>query len=152
MSTEELRYLYVDQMVDVKDLAQRLDISEATLYRRLKKYNISRTSFRGCGDLPKTAWTRIVNKAAARNIEVEICIEDAWNLFQEQGGRCALSGLEIKLGVLSKDRTASLDRKDCSKPYTRDNVQWVHKQVNIMKNTLSDEEFIYFCKEIARNN
>lgn len=30
-----------------------------------------------------------------------------------------------------------------------DNVQWVHKDVNIMKNDWSDEEYILWCSIIA---
>ena len=47
------------------------------------------------------------------------------------------------------DGTASLDRIDSSKGYTIDNVQWVHKKVNMMKKDMSDSEFIAWCNEIS---
>jgi len=49
------------------------------------------------------------------------------------------------------DTTASLDRINSSKGYTLDNVQWVHKTVNIMKQGLSDEDFKYWIKMIGDN-
>lgn len=30
------------------------------------------------------------------------------------------------------------------------NVQWVHKTINIMKQSLSDEEFIQYCRTVAK--
>ena len=46
--------------------------------------------------------------------------------------------------------TASLDRKNSSLDYTKDNIQWVHKDVNYMKMSLSEKYFIKLCKLIAR--
>lgn len=34
---------------------------------------------------------------------------------------------------------------DSTKVYTIDNVQWVHKNINIMKWDISQEEFINWC-------
>jgi hypothetical protein len=64
-----------------------------------------------------------------------------------------LSGVDIFFGnQYDKDETtASLDRKDSGKGYTLDNVQWVHKRVNIMKNIISDMEFIEWCKKVANH-
>ena len=45
--------------------------------------------------------------------------------------------------------TASIDRIDSSIGYVIGNVQWVHKQVNFMKGTMEQKEFIKFCKLIS---
>ena len=50
------------------------------------------------------------------------------------------------------DITASLDRIDSLKGYTEDNVQWVHKHINFMKGSLSENKFIEYCKLIVKNN
>jgi hypothetical protein len=47
--------------------------------------------------------------------------------------------------------TASLDRKDSSKGYTKDNVQWIHKTINFMKGQMSDQEFVSWCKLVCTN-
>ena len=50
---------------------------------------------------------------------------------------------------IKNEQTASLDRIDNSKGYIVGNVQWVHKQVNFMKGTMEQKEFIKFCKLIS---
>jgi hypothetical protein len=43
-----------------------------------------------------------------------------------------------------------LDRIESEGHYTIDNVQWVHKTVNMMKWKISQEEFVYFCRKITQ--
>ena len=88
-------------------------------------------------------------------------MEYLWNLFLEQNKKCALSGLELilnprwshqKNGRMENVQTASLDRIDNTKGYILGNVQWVHKQVNFMKGSLSENKFIEYCNLIVKNN
>jgi hypothetical protein len=93
-------------------------------------------------------------RAKARNIPFQITIQQAWNLFVAQKGRCALSGVPIVLNpstVSAGANTASLDRIDSSKGYTQDNLQWVHAQINFMKHSLLEEEFITWCRRVAQH-
>lgn len=106
--------------------------------------------WRGHGDITGTYWSNITRNARTRNIQVKITIKDIWKLFLKQKGVCALTGLDIELGKIGT-QTASLDRIDSSKPYTLDNVQWVHKEVNTMKSQLSEPRFLELCKLISRN-
>ena len=46
----------------------------------------------------------------------------------------------------------SIDRIDSKVGYTKDNIQIVLKEVNLMKNTLSHEEFIKICKLVTATN
>ena len=78
-------------------------------------------------------------------------MEQAWQLFENQEHRCALSGLLLNF---PKDRnphggTASLDRIDSDGDYTLDNVQWVHKDINKLKNAFNQSYFIELCKAVA---
>lgn len=77
----------------------------------------------------------------------EITIQDAWNKFVSQNGLCAISGESLCFSV--KNCTASLDRIDNSKHYSVDNIQWVHKTINVMRMDLSVDEFIEWCKKVA---
>ena len=90
-----------------------------------------------------------------RGIKFDITIEDIWDLFLKQERKCAFTGQELSMGRETRkdpiERTASLDRKDSSKPYTMDNVQWVHKDINMMKRSLSDERFVQLCKTVAQH-
>lgn len=90
-----------------------------------------------------------LGKSTRRPLELTLTIEEAWGLFLKQDRKCALSGVGIKLSTKSIYNTASVDRIDSSKGYTLDNVQWVHKDVNKMKNVYSQKYFIDMCKKIA---
>ncbi len=97
-------------------------------------------------------WTTILKGAKKRNLSLDITIQDAWKQFEKQNGKCALSGVELMMGCPGKsDTTASLDRIDSLKGYHLDNIQWVHKTINIMKLNLPQEKFLTFCKLITEN-
>lgn len=107
--------------------------------------------------LPVPMWNLIVKRAMRKQGKIEITREEAESLFIKQGQKCALSGLPIqfaKFGTdyLNKNQTASLDRIDSLKGYVKGNIQWVHKTVNLMKNTLDQIEFINMCKLISNEN
>ena len=85
-------------------------------------------------------------KANAKKRKIEFCVtlEYLWDLFIKQDRKCAISGVNIEFKAIRRDyeTTASLDRIDSSKGYVEGNLQWVHKDVNFMKQELSDEKFI----------
>lgn len=100
---------------------------------------------------------KIRYQAADRGIVFEEDVDCAFieDLFNKQNRKCAISGVPISFldkWVDKKGFTCSLDRKDSSKPYSRENVHLVHKTVNTMKWTLSVEEFLWWAKAIHENN
>jgi hypothetical protein len=109
------------------------------------------------GELPKTIWNRFIKNAQRRGKCFNISLEEAFDVYEKQDRKCALSGVPIDFGVIEgisapqrdKMRSASLDRIDSQKGYTIDNIQWVHKDVNFMKQQFSDEKFTNWCKLIA---
>lgn len=122
----------------------------------------NRTSFgkhRGAGGLSLTFFNYFRHVAERRGILFSVTVEELSALFERQGGKCALSGLELRFpvgtgygGPLTDEYSPSLDRKDSSKPYTLDNVQWVHKVVNIAKNSLGQDQFVSMCHKVARQH
>tara|TARA_B100000749_G_scaffold208403_1_gene163431 strand:+ start:2674 stop:2931 length:258 start_codon:yes stop_codon:yes gene_type:complete len=73
-------------------------------------------------------------------------------LYEQQHGLCAITGTVMTYQSTmdnNNDRNISLDRIDNTKGYVLDNVQYVCKRVNLMKNTLAEKEFIGWCKLIA---
>lgn len=86
--------------------------------------------------------------AARRKLDFLVTLQQISNLIEIQYYKCALTNLDIQIG----DRSASLDRIDSQKGYIIDNIQWVHKTVNCMKNELSQFEFVRFCKLVASNS
>lgn len=113
-------------------------------------------SYRGYKDIPQYFWNSIISGAKTRNLEFKLTIEYAWNLYEKQNRKCALSGLNIffnrEKGVRKSRKfiTASLDRIDSSLGYIENNVQWVHKDINFMKQDLTQNEFIKYCILIAK--
>lgn len=45
--------------------------------------------------------------------------------------------------------SASLDRIDSSKGYSINNVQWVHKDVNFAKQSMTMKDFVQLCDEVS---
>lgn len=106
-------------------------------------------------------WKLIESGAKKRNIKFLLTIEEAWQKYIEQKGKCALTGIPIKFelnqvhhkGIDNRiTRTASLDRIDSSLGYNKENIQWVHKDINIMKNKFKQEYFLKMCKLICKKN
>lgn len=106
---------------------------------------------KGTKEVPKTYFTRLQKGAIDRNLEFNIDINYISKLLIEQDFKCALTGLDIKLGYPARKKencTASLDRIDSSKGYIKNNVQWVHKDINWMKYNFSMDKFILYCRLI----
>lgn len=92
--------------------------------------------------------------AESRNLEFNITKEYIWNIYENQNGKCALSGLLIEFGTKDAHeiKTASLDRIDNSKGYIEGNVWWVDKKINQMKLDFTVNEFIEMCNKVATYN
>ena len=108
----------------------------------------------GIGELSGNFWNKIKNGASPRRrrpIEFNITKEYVWRLFNIQNGKCTLTGLELKFPTNWKDKayTASLDRIDSGEGYIEGNVQWVHKDINMMKNRFNQSYFIQMCKLVS---
>jgi hypothetical protein len=104
--------------------------------------------------IPSEFWWKIKSgtRRKSRDLPFDISKEYSADLFQEQGGRCALTGLELTFDVNSENgRTASLDRKDSALGYVEGNVQWVHKDINRMKLAYCQDYFIEMCARVAAN-
>lgn len=114
---------------------------------------LKRTFWTGHGDISGKIWGEIKNKACTRNIEFNLSIEFAWELYLKQNRLCALTNWPIIFvnGKSSLKRTASLDRIDNRVGYLEHNVQWVHKDVNHSKWVFDQDYFIKLCKAVASN-
>ena len=122
----------------------------------------------GEGDLCLSLYQTYITGAEKRGLEFDkenVTVKYLWELLVNQNFKCALSGVEIYLR--GEDKTipltdngnpryelfnASLDRVDSSKGYIIGNVQWVHRQINIMKNAYSEDSFIEMCKKVVQAN
>lgn len=80
-----------------------------------------------------------------------ITLQQVSELWDKQNGKCALSGLNINWNDDEKGHTCSIDRIDSKKEYILENVQLVHKDVNLMKNKFNNDYYIDICKLVATN-
>lgn len=140
-------------------ICDRLESGDAKGCRECYPVNGSHSPlFQGVGEISLTYLRKIVEQANDRNIEVSVSASDLWELYLKQKKKCALTGLDIHFGKHTHNKqtkvqsqTASLDRINSSKGYVIENLQWVHKHVNIMKNRYDQEYFKQMCKLVTEN-
>jgi hypothetical protein len=111
-----------------------------------------------------SAFRYYISKAKSRHKmyrfdNTDLTLEFLKELWEKQKGICPLTGWDLELpptiGKWSKTKvsinTASLDRIEPKKPYTRDNVRFVAHIANMAKFTYSDEEVIKFCLSVVKH-
>jgi hypothetical protein len=93
-----------------------------------------------------------------QDIEYGITTEDVIDMWEMQGGKCALSGVLMthqRDGTYGdrkkKEFNASIDRINPQGPYVRENVQLVAARVNTMKHTLGEDMFMWWVREHLRD-
>ncbi len=126
-------------------------IQSSHLRRGLSTQCIGCAKFRGHQQISLSYWSSLINNAKRRNYEFSISIQEAWNQFVKQESKCALTGqvLIFARNFQTDTQTASLDRIDSSKGYVAKNIQWVHKDINLLKGSIDDLKFIELCQMVA---
>lgn len=121
----------------------------------LAREKTSKRSWKGFGDISGKYWGDLSRSAKYRDVDFNITIEEAWDIFVKQKGRCKFTGEKLFFQERKKKQksmqTASLDRVDNTKGYTVDNCAWVHKRVNKLKNDFTTEELIYWSNKIVEH-
>ena len=107
----------------------------------------------GYKDIPNWFWVGVIYQAEDRKIEFKLTIKDGQNQFEKQNKKCAISGEPLTFSPTKKSRrtagNASLDRIDSSKGYTVDNVQWVTKMAQNVKQTYSMKDVYNMATKIV---
>lgn len=96
-------------------------------------------------------WNHIKRGAKSRNLPFTVTIEEGWRIYKKQNEKCVLTGWPINFAsrVKKYDGTASLDRIDSNNGYIDGNIQWVHKDINKIKQNFTEDYFITMCKAVA---
>lgn len=112
------------------------------------------TRWKGEGQISGSTWALIKKGARDRNIQITITLKEVWQQFENQEGKCALTGEPLILPKNCRDYSgnASLDRIDSSLPYQIGNIQWVTKDVNLMKRNFTTDRFLATCIKVANHN
>lgn len=113
-------------------------------YKRRKKS--ANPQWKGYCDVSGNRISDIRYRARAKKMDFNLDAKFLWELLVKQNKRCALTNLPIEVDI-----NASVDRIDSSGGYTKDNVQWVHRDINKMKSDLKTKDFIMYCKLIYLN-
>lgn len=85
----------------------------------------------------------------------EVCnldLEYLLSLYDNQQGKCALSGVELETATFYNLKGISIDRINSDIGYIKGNIQLVCWVVNQMKNDLSNEELIQWSGYIVNHN
>jgi hypothetical protein len=141
------------ERIGAKACATKLQKTLSSIYSRATTLNIQKKiELSKTGVIPKRIINQIKVHAKSKNRICDITEEDILDLWIKQNKKCALTGTYIQFHNVFKLSTASVDRIDSKKGYTIDNVQLLHKDINLSKRIYSDEYYIYLCKLVAENN
>lgn len=116
---------------------------------RKESYNASMRKYRSTvkGAI-HTSYQAAKGRSKKEGIPFDLDLEYVTELFNHQGGKCALTGVDMipKSGRMSP----SLDKMTPELGYTRGNVQWVTWRANAIKQDLSMEELFQFCETVLK--
>ncbi len=104
-------------------------------------------NWKGHEEITGTIWKNIKQGARYRNIEWDLSIEDAYNLIIKQDFKCVLTDIPLVIG-----KNASIDRIESLGKYELSNIQWLDKDINVIKWDYSTERFIELCNCVINNS
>lgn len=117
-----------------------------------KKGNISKSQLDEYSPFRET-----LRRIKQRDKSFDLTLQDLKEQWEKQKGICPYTKLQLILPTQNKNIKknhfcqASLDRIDSSKGYIKDNIEFISLPINYMKNTMSKEDTIEFCKIIQKN-
>lgn len=97
--------------------------------------------------LPKPKMRRIHKAALHRGLNWNLTALFLENLYNKQHGKCVYTGILLHLNY--GKNSLSLDRIDSNLGYVETNVQWVIKEINFMKQSLTHADFLYYCRLVT---
>lgn len=97
-------------------------------------------------------WGNLLESVEENNYEFNIDREYVYELYLKQNKKCALSGLDVYFTKSKyEENTASIDRIDSKRGYTKDNIQITHKKYNIFKMANDQRDFLEMCQIVAQH-
>ena len=104
--------------------------------------------------LLKKLWGEARERAQKRNLEFSLEPDYLRQLWDQQEGRCALSGRSMTWsapvsGITGDNDNLSMDRIDSSRGYIPENVHLVTARINLMKKDFKLSVFIATCRDVV---
>lgn len=106
-------------------------------------------AYKGFPNISGQYFSQLKRSAQVRNIIFNLTKQDLENLYLKQNKRCALTNIPIYFG---SNKNISLDRIDSRLGYIENNIQFVIKDINLMKRNLDETFFIYLCNCVAKQH
>nr|QBK93856.1 MAG: uncharacterized protein LCPAC406_01700 [Pithovirus LCPAC406] len=136
--------------------------SQNTLNNKFKAIDIKFEDYCDRCDNQKDLCDDARERFYRRSRTVNITFKQLYNIYENQGGLCKLSGKLLTINTSTRLRPTfgrklrreenygniSIDRIDSLGDYTIDNVQLVTSSINMMKMSMPQTLFIQFCKAI----
>ncbi len=158
--------LYQDRIINrmkIADICKKYDFGRSFIDKLIYEYDLPKIKimqkweskdWTGYGKISGSFWGLFLRRTKKRSkkLEIEITIEDVWNLYENQNGKCALSKLDMNLGRREKTtflHDISIDRIDSNLGYTLNNVCLLHKDINVMKQDYSLDYFLELCEKVS---
>jgi len=113
--------------------------------RAMRKEN--NPAWAGFKDVPGKIYSKLKRGALQRDLSFEITIEDIQEQVEKQDFKCAYTNCVVDFYT-----NASVDRIDSSKGYTKENIQIVTKNINMLKRDFSHDSFLNMCKTVAEHS
>jgi hypothetical protein len=137
---------------------------EVVVHDGLKKWWNDEKNFEHCRKINEAqsherrrttmGWKEFLRRARNSKKKLELEIDDLKTIWEKQEGRCPYTGWELILPTCQTRKTpqtASMDRIDSSKGYTKDNIQFVCVMANYAKNNFEEDCMREFCEAIYEN-
>lgn len=87
---------------------------------------------------------------AKRGLGCSMTVDDLVELFEQQEGRCAVTGMEMTHTKEDPHSRVSIDRLDCNVGYDKGNVRLVCAAVNLMRNRMEDDELLFWSRAVVK--
>lgn len=94
-------------------------------------------------------FTSLDFSAKRRKIEFKITLDDIYKQWYDQNGLCNYTNIKLKLPYEKDEFTGSIDRINSSIGYTKNNIQWILKEINFMKGNMSESKFKTICRLVS---
>lgn len=98
--------------------------------------------------------TQLKARAKQNDLPFNLSVEDLVHEYDAQDGKCHYTGKDLDFTLKCSEKGMphrdfpSVDRKIPSRGYVLGNIDWVTYAVNRMKNDLTEEEFVSFCRQV----
>jgi hypothetical protein len=93
-------------------------------------------------------YNEIKRRAKDSNIPFDLTPIYLKELMDSQNNKCGITGEDI----VEVSGNISLDKKDPSLGYTKGNVQWTNRKSNTMKQDLTMQQLLDWCKKVIEYN